>query len=169
MSTTPEPSETPITVPEHGIRWGVKQSFLRYLMGTGGTFTLTDGAVLDEGEFVFPLDDATGFDATTARGTLKCEGAVKFFGHFGALDLTLGQPWLEVDEEGASLSFGLGHPGRVAVVVLGSAQTSVVDGTIVWGDVPTRLLPHGDVAFNGVYGIGEQFDPLTIRIPEPTG
>jgi hypothetical protein len=35
---------------------------------------------------------------------------------------------------------------------------------IVWRGIETRMLGEAAAAFNGVYGAGEPFDPMTIHI-----
>lgn len=147
-----------------GLTWGVKQSFVNYVVAmSGGTATLSGGARDDAGATFFPLADQDDFDLASARGTIRFAGQVHFAGHFGALDLTLADPWLESDEQGAVVTFEMGS-GRIPVVALGPAETGMDGELIAWRGIETRMLFDAAAAFNGVYGAGEPFDPMTIRI-----
>jgi hypothetical protein len=147
-----------------GLTWGVKQSFVNYVVAmSGGTATVAGGASSRESGTFFPLADQSGFDLATARGTIRFGGGVHFAGHFGALDLTLAEPWLESDEQGAVVSFETGA-GRIPLVALGPAETGMDGELIVWRGIETRMLGEAAAAFNGVYGAGEPFDPMTIHI-----
>lgn len=147
--------------------WGVKASFVEYVVAVSGGGSVTvDGAVSNEHGVDFPLMDQSDFDFSAARGRIRFGGSVRFVGHFGALDLTLSEPWLVSDSDGATVSVATGS-GRVALVVLGPAELSADEGFIVVRDAKTRLLPEGSSLFNGVYETGEAFDPVTFYIQAP--
>lgn len=147
-----------------GLTWGVKQSFVNYVVAmSGGTATVAEGARSDESGTFFPLVDQSGFDLASARGRIRFGGRVHFAGHFGALDLTLAEPWLESDEQGAVVSFET-SAGRTPLVALGPAETGMDGELIAWRGIETRMLGEAAAAFNGVYSAGEPFDPMTIHI-----
>lgn len=145
--------------------WGIKESFVKYVTMTGGLAEVSAPAAAEGAAFVFPLADASEFDVPTARGVLRFGGSVHFAGHFGALDLTLAEPWLESDEQGAVISLDAQGFGRTPVVALGPAETAIEDGLIVWAGVEARMMAEAALLFNGVYGKGERFDDVTVRIP----
>lgn len=147
-----------------GLTWGVKASFVGYVGGTGGGVRVTEGAASVDGAFFYPLLDQSEFELATARGTIRFGGRVHFSGHFGALDLTLGEPWLESDDRGAVITVDTGTTGRVPLVALGAAETRLEGEHIVWAGVQTLMVPDAAALFNGAYGTGEAFDPLTLRI-----
>src|SRR5690554_4562797 len=147
-----------------GLTWGVKESFVRYLGSMGGNVRVAEGAASVDGLLFFPLVDQSDFELASARGTIRFGGRAHFSGHFGALDLTLAEPWLESDERGAVISADTGVTGRVPLVALGAAETLLEGEHIVWAEVETRMLPDAAPLFNGVYGTGERFDALTLRV-----
>lgn len=147
-----------------GLTWGVKASFVRYVSGMDGDVRVAEGAASVDGVLFFPLVDQSDFELATARGTIRFGGSAHFSGHFGALDLSLGEPWLESDERGAVISVDTGVTGRVPIVALGAAETRLDSEHVVWADVETRMMPEAAPLFNGVYGTGEPFDSLTLRI-----
>lgn len=154
-----------------GMVWGVKDSFLNYLLRLPGSRQKTGFGAgrLDTGEFFFSLDDESSFDRSSHTGLLKFSGLVHLTAHGGMLNVQLINPWLEISGQDAVLSVidrqqSLDPDARIELVSI-ELPTPTTDGeTVMWAAAGTRLSAPAVALFNDVYSAGEAFDPLTLRI-----
>lgn len=167
----------PVTPTEKGsLTWGIDADFRAYVTGpiASGSVTPGGGATIAGGAFSFAQSGGT-FDGTTGRGTAEYAGSVRFTGHSGALDLTVGDPILRVTSATAGVLSVTVNGARVdfGTVDLKAATRSTVTGATVFTDAPVTLTTAGAVAFNGFYPAGRSLSPLTAVIgaaavtPEP--
>lgn len=168
MSETNEPVASDSASVGTGLAWGVKDTFVRYIttMPGGSATTSGDATTTRDGSFYFTTADQSGFDTTTLTGTIKFSGRVNFVGHFGALSVSLVDPWVTFDGDGGSLSveWGTGPESRSEIVRI-APDTPVAAGSVLaWRAAETVLSPAAVAQFNGVYRDGEPFAPLAIRV-----
>ncbi|AWB90105.1 HtaA domain-containing protein [Salinibacterium hongtaonis] len=151
-----------------GLAWGVKDSFLRYIttMPGGSPTTSGDATTTRDGSFYFATADQSGFDTTALTGTIKFSGRINFVGHFGALSVSLVDPWLILDSEGGSLSveWGTGPESRSEIVRVIPDAPVAAGSVLAWRAAETFLSPLAVAQFNSVYRAGEPFAPLAIRV-----
>ncbi len=165
------------------LEWGVKEGFRKYVTGpiAHGTIEVADGArqAPDNGPFTFT--DGTGtYDTSTHAVATTFKGSVRFTGHGGALDLTLGD--LKVRTEGTSgeITADVTASGRTSDdVALATLDLSKVTpgsgdgGRMTFANIPTKLTADGAKAFNDMYQEGQPLDPATLAVtpggaPQPT-
>ena len=151
------------------LRWGVKASFRSYVTGpiASGAYTASSGATYSGGQFVF-LQDGGAANATAGTGTATYDGAVRFVGHGGILDLTLADPSVTLTSTTkASLTMTVnGARATIATLNLAAGVRSVSNGAVTYSNVPTTLTAAGSVAFSyngsGFYAAGTAMDPVTV-------
>ncbi|SKB08318.1 HtaA domain-containing protein [Aeromicrobium choanae] len=125
------------TIEDGSISWGLKASFRSYLTGpiAHGTITPTAPATDTGTQTVFPQASGSWADGEASVGA---KGAVKFYGHDGALDLTISDP---------------------RIVVTGSGAQLVVDA------VDSEDVSHDDVAFADIQLAGTvSSSPVAVSI-----
>jgi hypothetical protein len=139
-----------------GMAWAIKESFLRYLVGLGDArWSLSGGAAFTStGELYFPFAEASG------DRRMSFAGSVSVIAHFGALQLVIDRPEIELGPGGRLRSHG------VDLVRLDDVQERDDDEEVSMWYVPATYLSAGAVPlFGGVYAIDEPFAPLTLRVP----
>ncbi|ONK14831.1 HtaA domain-containing protein [Streptomyces sp. MP131-18] len=160
--------------------WGVKESFRGYVTGpiANGSVELTGGAAEIADGYRFPHAQGT---ADGDAGTLDAafDGAVRFTGHDGALDLSFSELALDVDGGEATLVADVTSKDRetgevdaydaipVADLDLAAdalSPASPVNDVITLDAVPATLTAEGAEAFAGFYGPGEALDPVTATL-----
>lgn len=158
-------------LPPEGLTWGVKRSFVNYLTSLpDGDISAADGASeVGPGLFNF-LPGGGTFDPAAGAGVLRFRGDVRLAGHYGMMFVQIADPWVEFQPGGGSLTVALGEPGtdaseRIVLVALEAAAPRLVGGDLVWQSVPTRLTRDGSDVFNHQYGVNQQMDPVSIRVP----
>lgn len=153
-----------------GLTWGIKASFLSYLMrlpdkkayvGAGATYT--------DGRFHFPLASDSDYDIAANVGTLRFAGDVRFVGHFGMLYVMIANPWLEVDGRRGTLTIADPdlHPDvtrRLPLVELDLAAPVEAAGHREWTGISTALCSEATPLFSDTYAPGEPFDPLDVVV-----
>jgi Htaa len=143
-----------------GLRWGIKASFISYVVGMpDGSMSVTDGAVADSGGFLFPVRDASAFDSRTGSGILRFGGDVRLRAHGGMLQVRISDPELVVDEEGQRLSIEDSGGARLTIAHLGIPSQTDGGGL----EIPAVLTAAGVPYFNDVYPERTPLDPLVIR------
>lgn len=143
-----------------GMRWGIKASFVAYVASMpDGAMSVTDGAVATDGGFVFPIADASGFDARTGAGTIHFSGDVRFRCHGGMLSVRFADPRLSVDDDGAWLSVVDAAGERLTIAHLGTPRQAVGGGI----EIPAALAAQAVAQFNDVYPEGTELDSVVIR------
>ena len=166
--------------PPHGLRWGIKASFVAYVRRMpGGRSTISHGAGATGAEVLYAFDP-TPPDATSP-GTARAwafTGDVRFAGHGGMMFVRLATPWLEVDADGGarlSIEDPYQRPDapRVPLADLTLARHSSpevdADGVELWASHDVRLTAEAVELFNDVYAAGEPLDPLTVVVPIGSG
>ena len=168
-----------VAAPRAGRRaltWAVKASFLGYVNRMRGRITLVQPAYPAAAGFAFPYAPAgyraEGGGAAPDAGERACPaaelafaGGVAFSAHGGLLDVTLAEPVLVFDDDGALLTVvGPGRPGsgiRAVIATLASVAPAPADEAIAL--VPL-LTADGAALFGSVYPPGEAMDPLFIPV-----
>ncbi|MGP3533975.1 HtaA domain-containing protein [Microbacterium sp. RD1] len=158
----------------HGLRWGIKDSLLRYVGALDdGEIVVTAPAVReDDGRFSFPVDDVSEWDPATGLGVIRLAGCARVTGHFGMMSVAIDEPWLEFTAAGTALTVAdpdrdPGHRVRIAEVDYRPAPGAAIMEAI---DVTATLAPEAMGIFGGQYSAGEPMDPLSFSIaPEPAG
>jgi len=150
-----------------GLYWGVRESFVRYVAaGAEGQIYGDDGVETDgRGTFRFPLREAQR-DASGWR--IDLAGELRFIAHFGALDVAIVRPRLELADRGL-LSFERGDRRREVIATVTTATPHEVGGRWVWPPLEARLTAAGSAVFGDVYGEGAPLDPLRLAIPLHSG
>ena len=150
----------------HGLRWGLKKSFVDYVRRMpDGKGSVGDGAVpVGAGDLFYEHEVAGSSD-----GVWAFRGDVRFSGHFGMLYVRVANPWVEVSEGRAVLTIEdpqarEGAP-RVPLVTATLQRLGDREGTQVWGSDDVALTASGVALFNDVYAEGELFEPIVIQLP----
>jgi hypothetical protein len=173
----------PADVP--ALNWSVKQSFLAYVNRSRGRITLVEPAYPGAGGFAFPY--AQAMQRAPSRGSatdadecavqvseIAFTGGVAFSAHGGALDITLAEPIIVIDDQGALLTvIGSARPGAGTRAVI----AELADQSHASTDVAIALVPlltdDGSALFGGVYPPGEAMDPVfvprSLLATTPTG
>lgn len=153
-----------------GLIWGIKGSFLSYLMRMPDLkSSVTKAAVTSGGGFFFPLSSQHEYDPSTGQGTLKFEGDVRFSGHHGMLFVMFANPWVTFEDDRATLCFAdpASHPAldqRLPMADLSMRGWSEHLGARAWPGTPAVLREDALEFFNGVYPAGEPMEPVDIRV-----
>ncbi|WP_159501063.1 HtaA domain-containing protein [Microbacterium sp. 18062] len=181
--TTPEPSPnpttpalTPTTDPESGVVegslvWGVKQSFRSYITGSTakGTISVSNGASVLGGSYWFG-QSSTDWTTEAGTGTTGYQGAVRFTGHSGILDLTFANPQVRIDSasSGALIVTANGSAVEVGSIDLGAAGRTEVDGGVSYSNAPVTLTSAGARVFSygssQFYAAGAAMDPVSFVV-----
>jgi large repetitive protein len=154
------------------LTWPVRESFLAYVTSTGGRITIVEPAYPGTRGFAFPHAPAAGHaggagpaaDSGGGRtGELAFTGGVAFSSHGGELDITLAEPVLVFDDQGALLTVADPvRPGggiRAVIAVLAGQPHA---GTRETAALVPLLTEDGSALFGGVYPPGEAMDPLFV-------
>jgi hypothetical protein len=154
-----------------GLLWGIKTSFVSYLKGMPDMRSSISGGatVTSRGRFLFPLASSEDYDVSTNRGVLKFTGDLRFSAHFGMLFVAFIDPWVSIDDNGAQLSVADpdSYPDatvRLPMVDLAAPQSHDHGPLRTWQGTNTTLRAEAVAFFNEVYAVGEEFDPLDMRI-----
>lgn len=173
-SETPEVPETPTTpttptLPGGSLRWGFDSAFVDYVTGpiAHGSVTLSGGATSSGGLFQFGQASGSTFDAETGTGSVFYTGAVNFYGHAGALDLTFSNPQIVVTSASSATLSVFSNGSRVVFATLnlaaGSKTTS--NGAVTFAGVPATLTSAGaSQVFEDFRSAGYALDPVTFTI-----
>jgi ribosomal protein L6P/L9E len=174
--TSKTSDDAPITtkdgVTQGSLVWGVKNSFRSYITGpiAKGSITVQNGAASQGGAFWFGQNE-TNWKKGSTTSTTKYSGAVKFYGHKGVLNLTLGNPAVRVDSASkGTLLVNVNGGGQVefATLNLAAANKKNVTGGVSYSDVPVTLTAAGSTAFaygsSNFYPAGTNMDSLSFVI-----
>jgi hypothetical protein len=148
--------------------WGVKKSFRDYVRGAMGEITVVAPAFLRGDQVVFPADlPAPG---APADGVLRFRGAVRFQAHYGMLDVTVREPWIDTATGTLTVEHGgVDTPPRIPLASLPGAlsggDAEEDDGMLVQRDLPARLAKEGAAVFKFTYPEGTELDPVTYVAP----
>lgn len=158
------------TIGSGTISWGLKASFRSYLTGpiAHGTITATAPATNSASSTTFPNARGT-WSGTSA--SVAAAGAVRFYGHDGALNLTIASPQIKVSGATAQLvvdavdSHGIRHDDvAFADIALAGKVTTTASGVTV-AAAPTTITAAGStlLSYNGsaFYPAGTALDPIS--------
>jgi hypothetical protein len=158
-----------------GLTWNVKDSFVSYVEALDdGEAEALSPASRQEAGFHFPWDEAARLqDPVSFSGALQFLGAVRFAGHWGALDVELRDPRIE-------LAGGLGtllvrergglDSGKMLPFAGLEAGPSVeeADGYLLL-ELRAALTGHGRLLLGGQYAVGQPLSPLQVAFPARHG
>jgi len=146
------------------LAWGVRDTFLDYVTAIEDHRIEVDGARFDSdgGQFVFPLGDAvTGPHESVVRAS----GGVTFWGHEGALDLTIADPTVVLNDDGATLQVKAAGTELVVARLLGRPPAVQHGSPWHWSGVEVALTAQGADLWGGVYGPWARMAPLDLVVP----
>ena len=159
------------------LRWGFKESFRTYIEGIAGGGWELDGVAYEYPDFVWTGGSGSLDTASDAlAGVVDFGGTIRFTGHDGALDTTLGVARIEFAGDVGYVVFditGTTQSGEsIAMTGVRFAEFAVPTDAvgpdaITLDGVAATLTAAGATAF-GSYPEGEQLDPLTLEVPLPT-
>lgn len=143
------------------LHWGVKESFRRYVEGSGGAVAVSGSASRAEnGEIVFPAIGANDLETGAAgawQGQAQFSGAVSFSAHGGMLNVLIVDPAIAITPAGAVLTVaeaeGAARRIEFARLDIGAA-THNAEGDLI---IPARL------TMDGAYALGDHY-PATTQI-----
>ncbi|BCB89801.1 HtaA domain-containing protein [Phytohabitans suffuscus] len=161
--------------PVHGLRWGIKTSFIEYLRRMPGSRgSVGDGAVpVGSHEIFFAFDPTVRPPAGPDQLAWAFRGDVRFTGHYGMLFVRVASPWVVVSAGSAVLTIAPPREPedapRVPLVTATLEPAGRRAGTEAWVSTSVSLTGAGAALFNDVYPEGEPFEPLTLQVPESSG
>ncbi|WP_203137587.1 HtaA domain-containing protein [Microbacterium sp. JZ31] len=147
-----------------GLYWGVRDSFVRYvLMNPDGGVYGDDGVETDgDATFRFPLRRASH---SGGRWRIEFGGELSFVAHAGLLAVRISRPVVEIGRDQGALSVSFGEE-RAIIARLAPAEAALIDGGwVVFPPLPAELTAAGVGLFGDVYSAGEPLDPLRIALP----
>jgi hypothetical protein len=97
------------------LRWRVKDSFMSYVLATGGAVELIGAATDRDGTFVFP--EVGRCDDSAVSAIVKFGGGVRCRTHGGLVDAHIESPWLHIGPSGTKLSIAGTEATRPSAVV----------------------------------------------------
>lgn len=204
MAQHSQATVTPITSGE--VKWGVKHSWRNYVTGAvpKGKITAMGGAQICNvlavcntvadykssnsqptigpavSDYLHFQVTGGSFDDSTNNLNLELAGSVNFYGHDGALNMTLSDLRVEL-REGASfisadideIPMGGGAPTHteevnVSKINLGSSSPTFAGPLTTWSALPGTLTGAAANAF-GRYPVGSDMDPLSFNYTGPGG
>lgn len=154
----------PTLHPKYGMRWSVKDSFRRYVLGVGGTISTAAPALNEGDQTYFPLDQVR----TDERGlrVYQFSGDVAFRAHANMLSLTISNPWVHLDEEKIVLSIeGRNLQERILFGKLASSAGSQLE-RMTTSSARSFLTEQGISSFDFTYPAGTELAPVSFVLPE---
>jgi hypothetical protein len=158
-----------------GLTWNVKDSFVAYVeaLDDGGAEALSPASRLGSG-FHFPWGEAVPVrDPDNFAGALQFLGAVRFAGHWGALDVELRDPRIEL-AGGTSTLLVRERGGLDSGKMLPFAGLEVgprvqeADGSLLL-ELAASLTGRGRLLLGGQYAVGQPLSPLQVAFPARHG
>lgn len=145
---------------ESGMSWGVRTSFVDYIVRSQGRITKTEPAYGAEAMFSWPaMPGETWMLDSTDSGVLRCLGSVVFEAHFGALHIELRDPELTVRRGVGQLLVTVGDH-RVPIVELTVTSAPAAEGYVAWVADQVKLTEQGSLLFGMNYPVGAPMEPM---------
>lgn len=143
------------------LRWGVKESLLRYVADSHGGHIELDGVTRSGDVFQFPLADVEG-ELLNGTGAAKFAGSLRLFGPFGLPIQEVTEPWVEWDGDEAWLSVVRwpGRPDRLR----GWSIRPLVPWEDEYRAGLVQLTADGYELFGQQYTPGTEFDRLSFTL-----
>ncbi|MFV0320705.1 MAG: HtaA domain-containing protein [Microbacterium sp.] len=158
------PTTPPASVAGGSLRWSISSSFLSYVTGTiaKGNITVSGGATQSGGRFQFGQASGSTFDGAT--GTVSYTGAVRLYGHSGALDVTVAHPQVRVTSPSSAALYVTsgGRQVHFATLNLGAASRTTSNGAVTFTNAPASLTSAG--ASQVLAGYSTTLSPVTFTI-----
>lgn len=172
--TTPTPTPTtpsePVTPVAGGsMSWAISPGFNSYVTGAiaKGSISVGNGATRSGGTFWFGQSETSSFSPATGTGIVSYGGSVRYFGHQGALDVTIANPQVRVTSPTSALLYVTsgGRQVQFATLNLGAAQRSEANGAVTFTTAPATLTAAGSSEVLG--GFSTTLAPVTFTIGVP--
>ena len=177
------PSTTDFNLTEGSMNWGVRDSFMKYLLGpiSRGAYKATDGAqaVTKDGafdHFTFKQTNGT-YNASTKQGEIRLSGNLHLTGHHNSqtdkdeLDVTLANPIIKINGDKAVVSFEskankFGTPtiqnyNRIDVAQMTGIKVNNENGHFTISGNTTLTEDGASKAFAGFYQPGGELAPIS--------
>lgn len=145
------------------LSWGVKESLLHYIESLDdGVVALTETVTRNGEIFTFPLNpELTNFDVNEFQGLLQFDGEVCFSGYFGAMNIRVRNPQIQVK----------GGQGILSVVVESVFSGQRFEPIAVIKQIeeePSRkfiavLTAEGQTLFGPQYQPGQELSPIFLE------
>lgn len=162
------------TVSGGNLDWGVKDKFRKYVTGpiAKGKIELSGGAQQSGSAYRFVKGHGS-YDAAASSLDAAFDGAVRFTGHGGKLDLKLSDLRVKASGTTGTLTADVStkelSSGNVvnsddlplATLKLPAGALTAKDGVVTLSAVPATLTPQGAKVFEN-YEAGEALDPVTL-------
>ncbi|MDH6255096.1 hypothetical protein M2114_000233 [Aurantimicrobium minutum] len=144
------------------LSWGIKESLLNYIESLDdGLVSHSETVSRDAENFTFPLNPAlSNFDESEFQGLLQFDGEVTFTGYFGAMNIRVRNPQLQIK----------GGQGILSVVVESVFSGERYDPIAVIKQIETEpsrkfvtvLTAEGQMLFGPQYQPGQELSPLLL-------
>ncbi|AUI50462.1 HtaA domain-containing protein [Arthrobacter crystallopoietes] len=151
-----------------GLMWNVKDSLVSYVEALeDGVVGAVEPASHFAAGYLFPWDGVGSARCAGDEGTdvLQFRGAVRFSGHWGALDVELRDPRIELDGQRGVLLVrerGAQDPERMLPFArLELAGRDEADGSVRL-DLAAMLTGHGRLLLGGQYAVGQLLSPAQV-------
>lgn len=173
-STSSPAADGPQQILSGKLAWGIKESFRKYVQGSGGTVTPADGAVANGDSFAFGGGKGT-LDAKALKLNASFAGNLRFQYAAHGIDMTFGN--VRINAEGAKGTLVLdvktvaGTKSDIAFATLdlSKAEYKTKDGLLALNAVRTALTADGAAAFandttGSLYKAGDRVDDVNLTV-----
>lgn len=166
---TPEPTADGVTNAAGTVTWGIKDSFLNYLLAQNAV-TPGESTSLEGNNFVFAGATA---QKTETGYTITVPGSFSLVAHGGVLNINLHSFRIVTDgAQGYIYATGTSaNTGEITDQPIASfdasALTTDAEGNLLLSGVTTYAAGHAATIFGSRYAEGLEFDPLYLRVAAP--
>ncbi|MGV3246590.1 HtaA domain-containing protein [Rothia sp. 11254D007CT] len=166
---TPEPTADDVTNAAGTVTWGIKDSFLNYLIAQNAV-TPGEHTSLEGNNFVFAGATA---QKTETGYSITVPGSFSLLAHGGVLNINLHS--FRVVTDGANgYIYATGTSANTGEITDqpiasfdASALTTDAEGNLLLSGVTTYATGHAATIFGSRYAEGLEFDPLYLRVAAP--
>lgn len=166
---TPEPTTDGVTNAAGTVTWGIKDSFLNYLIAQNAV-TPGENTSLEGNNFVFAGATA---QKTDTGYSISVPGSFSLVAHGGVLNINLHS--FRVVTDGANgYIYATGTSANTGEITDqpiarfdASALTTDAEGNLLLSGVTTYATGHAATIFGSRYAEGLEFDPLYLRVAAP--
>ena len=166
---TPEPTADGVTNAAGTVTWGIKDSFLNYLIAQNAV-TPGDQTSLEGNDFVFAGATA---QKTETGYAITVPGSFSLVAHGGVLNINL-HSFRVVTDDANGYIYATGtstNTGEITDQPIASFDASALTadsaGNLLLEGVPTVATAHAASIFGARYVEGTAFDPLYLRVTAP--
>ena len=163
---TTQPTAPGVPVPGGSLRWAISSSFTSYVTGgiAKGAIEVSGGATRSGGMFQFGQTVGGDYSAASGLGSVVYQGAVRFTGHGGVLDVTVSNPQITVTSATAA-TLSVTHAGAqvpFATLDLSRAVVVTANGAVTYSGAPATLTAQGRDRV--LSGYSTSLDPVTFTV-----